>query len=320
MAKISVIVPVYKVEKLIGRCIESLINQTYKDLEIILVEDKSPDKSGQICDEYAKKDSRIKVIHKEKNSGVCDTRNVGLKAVTGEYIGFVDSDDCVETDMFEFLYNNLINNDADISTCATTFIRNNKTIVNSGTFNKLCEPEEAIYNSFYGPASSLHVGNKLYKKEIFDKIQFDVTTLYEDAFILPRIFMMCKKIYMSSTPKYKYFFTISESITNTTFKDYQMDMVRVFIKNKDYVCKVYPNLAEVFDYRITLAAINTFKKLILVDNYKETEYYSYLVNLISSYYDLIFKSKYFNKKSKLLMFLFRYFRPLYIKLIRSKNL
>ena len=99
---LSIIVPVYNVEKYIGKCIESIVNQTYKDLEIILVDDGSTDNSGKICDEWARKDKRIKVIHK-KNGGLSDARNAGLDICTGDYIGFVDSDDYIELNMYEDL-------------------------------------------------------------------------------------------------------------------------------------------------------------------------------------------------------------------------
>lgn len=99
---ISVIVPIYNVEKYLARCVDSIVNQTYKDFELILVDDGSPDNSGKICDEYAKKDSRIKVVHK-KNGGLSDARNAGMAVATGEYISFIDSDDYVSDDFFECL-------------------------------------------------------------------------------------------------------------------------------------------------------------------------------------------------------------------------
>ena len=105
--KTSVIVPIYKVEEYLHRCIDSIINQTYTNLEIILVDDGSPDNCPMICDEYAKKDSRIRVIHK-KNGGLSDARNAGLEIATGEYIGFVDSDDWIHKDMYHILYKNII--------------------------------------------------------------------------------------------------------------------------------------------------------------------------------------------------------------------
>ena len=100
MPLISVIVPIYNVEKYLDRCVDSIINQTYKNLEIILVDDGSPDNCPQMCDDYAKKDSRIKVVHKE-NGGLSDARNVGMEVATGEYVSFIDSDDYISLDCYE---------------------------------------------------------------------------------------------------------------------------------------------------------------------------------------------------------------------------
>ena len=111
---ISVIVPIYNVENYINRCLNSIINQTYKNLQIILVDDGSTDDSGKVCDKYALKDSRIKVIH-QKNSGPVRARKTGLEASTGEYIGFVDSDDWIEPNMYEEMLNNLIQTNADFA-------------------------------------------------------------------------------------------------------------------------------------------------------------------------------------------------------------
>ena len=116
-ALISVIIPVYKVEKYLDRCLESIVNQTYKNLEIILIDDGSPDNCPAICDEYAQKDSRIKVIHKA-NGGVSSARNKGIDVATGDYIGFVDSDDWIEPDMYETLIKNAEQYNSDISRCS----------------------------------------------------------------------------------------------------------------------------------------------------------------------------------------------------------
>ena len=117
MSLISVIVPIYNVEKYLDRCVDSIINQTYKNLEIILVDDGSPDNCLAICDSWAEKDRRIKVIHKE-NGGVSSARNSALDIASGDYIGFVDSDDWIEPDMYEILIKNAKKYDADISRCA----------------------------------------------------------------------------------------------------------------------------------------------------------------------------------------------------------
>ena len=112
MPKVSIVVPVYKAEKYLVRCVKSLSNQTLKDIEIILVDDGSPDNCGHMCDEFEKTDSRIKVVHK-KNGGLSSARNAGLEVATGETVGFVDSDDDVELTMYEELYETLISNQTD---------------------------------------------------------------------------------------------------------------------------------------------------------------------------------------------------------------
>lgn len=115
--KISVIVPIYKVENYLNRCVESIRKQTYRNLEIILVDDGSPDACGEMCDRYAQEDSRIRVIHKE-NGGLSDARNAGIEVATGEYIAFVDSDDWIDDKMYEVLYSTLLKYNADIAECS----------------------------------------------------------------------------------------------------------------------------------------------------------------------------------------------------------
>ena len=166
---ITIIIPVYKVEKFIRECIESVINQTYSNLEIILVDDGSPDKSGEICDEYAKKDSRIKVIHKE-NGGVSSARNEGIKWINGSYFAFLDSDDILDKQYIETLHNQIIKDDSDICICKTNEFINSKelpAIVNNGIIKKFNFEKNdiessisTIMNDYYGSG----VITKLYRK------------------------------------------------------------------------------------------------------------------------------------------------------------
>ncbi len=116
MCEISIIVPVYKVEPYLRKCVDSILAQTFTDFEVILVDDGSPDNSGKICDEYASKDSRVRVIHKE-NGGLSSARNAGIDVARGKYLGFVDSDDYIEKDMYELLYDNIVKEQADLSIC-----------------------------------------------------------------------------------------------------------------------------------------------------------------------------------------------------------
>ena len=123
---LSVIVPIYNVEDYLNRCVDSIINQTYKNLEIILVDDGSPDNCPQMCDDYAKKDSRIRVVHKE-NGGLSDARNAGMKVATGEYVSFIDSDDYISLDFYETLFQTMVDNDSDIVECSVVkFYENEK--------------------------------------------------------------------------------------------------------------------------------------------------------------------------------------------------
>ena len=121
MPKISVIVPVYKVEKYIHKCVDSILNQTFSDIEVILVDDGTPDRCGEICDAYGEQDSRVKVIHKE-NGGLSDARNAGMPHASGEYIIFIDSDDYIESDMLEYMYTRLTEAGADMATCGLYFV------------------------------------------------------------------------------------------------------------------------------------------------------------------------------------------------------
>ena len=171
---ISVIVPVYKVQDYLDECIESVVNQTYRDLEIILVDDGSPDRCPQMCDEWAKKDGRIRVIHK-KNGGLSDARNVGLDKAKGEYIAFVDSDDWVELDCFEKLYEVLHQHpDCAISSCSLwIYTDGRKEPHGQWDFKetKFVEPEE--YADKMLLMESQHTACcKLYKREVFRDIRY----------------------------------------------------------------------------------------------------------------------------------------------------
>ena len=180
---ISVIVPIYKVEKYLKRCIESIINQTYHNLEIILVDDGSPDKCGEMCEEYSKKDKRIKVIHKE-NGGLSDARNKGLEIATGKYIGFVDSDDFIDKDMYKVLYNNLKNNNADMSICSIYQFENEEEIVKGYNKNEtvITYNKQEMFNNFYDDLlRNVVAWNKLYKADIFKDIKYPKGKAVEES-------------------------------------------------------------------------------------------------------------------------------------------
>lgn len=197
---ISVIVPVYKVEEYLCECLDSIINQTYKNLEIILVDDGSPDNSSTICEEYAEKDSRIKVIH-QKNSGVSVARNTGLNAVTGDYIGFVDGDDYIELNMFEELYKCLTANFADMSVCG---IKQFGVKTKSDFYGNKCLNRSDFLKEVLCENIPSYLCNKLFKKQLFSGIVFPANLVYEDLSVLHMIVAKASKIGLNDKTFYNY--------------------------------------------------------------------------------------------------------------------
>ncbi len=201
---ISVIVPVYKVEKYLDKCVESIVNQTYENLEIILVDDGSPDKCPAMCDAWTEKDNRINVIHKE-NGGLSDARNAGYSISTGEYISFIDSDDWIEEDFYTLLAAEL-DNGADIAECATRWCNEgDKTILICGFSKpKVLDKVEATQTLLQENGIMQTVWNKLYKRECVDGIFFEKGKFHEDNFWTWQIFLNAKQVNVISNPMYNY--------------------------------------------------------------------------------------------------------------------
>ena len=203
---ISVVVPVYKVEEYLDRCLSSVVNQTHKNLEIIIIDDGSPDACPKKCDEWGLKDRRIKVIHK-KNSGLSSARNAGIEAATGRYIGFVDSDDWIEPDMYEHLLKNLIETESDISICQ--YARNKEGLDTSqASADTAVLTENAIWEYFYrihGEPSNYGVWCRLYKKTVLDGVRFVEGRINEDVLFTYDVYKNAKKLVISSSRKYLYF-------------------------------------------------------------------------------------------------------------------
>ena len=221
---ISIIIPVYNVEKYLCKCIDSVLGQTYKELEIILVDDGSTDNSGVICDEYEKKDDRIKVIHK-KNGGLSDARNCGLDNAIGEYIAFLDSDDWVDFKYIEILYENLRNYNADISICNFRRVHDEKELLNNHNNIILYNNIEALQQIYTNKSVQAIVAwNKLYKKSIFKKNRFPKGKIHEDEYLIPILLYSTKRV-VYTDKELVYYRQTPNSIMNSKFK----------LKNLDYL-------------------------------------------------------------------------------------
>lgn len=212
---ISVIVPIYNIDRYLGICIESIINQTHKNLEIILVDDGSPDRCPEICDLYAKKDNRIKVIHK-KNGGLVSARKAGLMVATGDYVGYVDGDDWIGPGFYESLYSLIKACDADMIAAGHTrdlFDKSEHFInsIPSGLYEneKLSELQKTMisFGHFYRPGITTYVWNKLFKRSVLIEHQMNVDeriTIGEDAAVVYPVIMTCRKIYVTDNCAYHY--------------------------------------------------------------------------------------------------------------------
>lgn len=239
---VSVIIPIYNVENYLNRCVESIVNQTYKNLEIILVDDGSLDDCPQMCDDLARKDSRIKVIHKE-NGGLSDARNAGMNIATGEYISFIDSDDYIALDFFETLISVMEKENSDIAEC------NVVKFYEDGRFEKYSDDlavttfdtESALSGLIAENPFHQHVWNKLYKVQLVQDIPYAVGKLNEDEFWTYQAFGRAQKVSKINKTMY-YYFQRSSSIMGERYNFRRLDALEGKSNRQNYIEKNYPNL------------------------------------------------------------------------------
>ncbi len=254
---ISVIVPVYNVEKYLEACINSILCQTYKNIEIILVDDGATDRSGKICDLYLKKDSRIKVIHKE-NGGLSDARNYGMKAATGECLVFVDSDDIVSADYVLHLYQLCKVNKTEIAVCQFCHCTNQ-----SNAKFTLCQTQKvysskaAIINMLYQKDILVSVWSKIFRRKIFDQTEFPVGLLFEDSAVMYRLFEKAKSIVVSDAKLYGYVHR-NDSITTKKFSKKNLDILIISKTIFNYYCGKDKDLEDAARSYLVVAALRSY--------------------------------------------------------------
>ena len=211
---VSLIVPVYNAGNYLKTCLQSIVAQTYRNLEIILVDDGSDDGSSEMCDEYAREDCRIKVIHLP-HGGVSAARNAGLEAATGELLGFVDSDDFIDADMYEYLYGLLVEHDADIAACTYLLEQEGRPskLVNNTKELYIFSRKEIIRELVRNDLVKNYLWAKLFKRNLFNQLSFPVGRVYEDVAVLYKVFYKSQKVVLSCVSKYHYMIHRNESIT-----------------------------------------------------------------------------------------------------------
>ncbi len=246
---ISIIIPVYNVDKYIEQCLDSIISQSYQKLEIILIDDGSTDQSGVICDKYARLDSRIKVIH-QKNGGAASAKNVGLRIATGEYLAFVDSDDYLEQDVYQYMVSMLEKEKADVIQCCFKKVYKNSYI----EYNKFAETKE--YNDIreylkrytFDWTCGL-LWDKLYKRKIFDGVLFVEGRKIDDEFFTYQGIMNATKVIRSSKIIYNYRMRKSSvMLSNESQRQIITDKIDYLEQRRVKITKVFPELKVVFDH------------------------------------------------------------------------
>ena len=297
MPIISVIVPVYNVEVYLRKCLDSIQKQTFDALEILVIDDGSTDGSKLIAEDVAKNDARIKVYSK-LNGGLSSARNYGIEKATTDYLVFVDSDDYIDPDMIEMLYTNLLQENADISMCTiydmypgipakqNTDIR--RIVVNN---------EEAIRIVFEAKITSVYAVAKLYKKTLFDNVKYPVGKIAEDAFVIVDILDQCKKVVIQTVKKY-YYIHRQNSITTSSFRKNNCDVIDAYQRNYEIITAKYPRLQEVAQMRICWAHFYVLDKLAVAEE-GDKAIEDRVVRYLRNNWIFILKNKCFNKSRKI---------------------
>lgn len=259
---ISVIVPVYNVEKYLNNCVESIVNQTYKDLEIILVDDGSPDNCPAMCDEWAKKDSRIRVIHKE-NGGLSSARNAGLEAANGDYIAFVDSDDSIDLFTYDSMMKSIMESKADLSLCKCQFVKTKSDIiVYNGISSYTVLNNDELWEEVFGRLNN-SACNKIYKLDLINKLRFDENLLHGEDLIFNIQYINNCKIGAIVEGRFYHYYSREGSITKSVFNSNKYKEILSKDTAKQLVEKLNPKYMDVANRYCFRSRLNVLRSIYL---------------------------------------------------------
>lgn len=315
---ISIIVPVYNVEKYLEKCVYSILNQSYKNLEVILVNDGSNDNSGKICDELSREDSRIKVYHKD-NGGLSDARNYGVAKANGEYVGFVDSDDYIDQYMYENLYKAIRKYNTQIAECGITRVyKNNKLRPHyDGEEYSLVVDREGYLKEYlenrkvYGAAVC-----KLLSIDLAKVLKFPDGKVYEDVFYTLELLKKVDK-YTLISGNYYYYYIRGNSITTKKFSSRDMDYIEIIDKIGEYTLNNYSKLKEKLFIRQGFAYLSIFNQIIQLNDYRQIPEYSILIDKLKNIRSNIIFNKLAPKSLKIAIILLNINEGLYKKVLKK---
>ena len=275
--KVSIIVPVYNVEAFLDECVQSVLAQTYENIEIVLIDDGAKDNSGKMCDDYALKDERIVVIHKE-NGGLSSARNAGIEKATGDYLIFVDSDDVISPSMVETMVSKALEYDTDI---VSSRITENRDLLEKGDKQKVkvFDIHDALKDIFYDGIILTSASGKMYSKDLWKSIRFPVGWLFEDYATIYKVIMASKGKVVSFDDYNYYYRPNPNSITKTAFYHKRMQFYEVNERVVSDVKEIYPDLLSVIRHRVTRQSISYFRDM-GVSDYDNKEDYKYVVKMV----------------------------------------
>lgn len=315
---VSVVVPVYNVERYLRRCIESILIQTYQNLEVILVDDGSPDNCPAICDEYAKEDARVKVIHK-MNGGLSDARNIGMRAASGDYLMFVDSDDWLEKNAVECLYQLLISCNAHIAIGGMQRVEDqtNRILQTdfNGTKNVVSMTKDQAMKVFF--QNGCAAWGRLYRRNVHSGIEFPVGEINEDEAIVLFLLDRCNIVVQTNEIVYNYRCR-AESITTTSFSGAKLAWYRHCISNLAWVEHNHPELIPYAKKRLCTSILYSAHEIAIADQDYQEYLQPILVNLKLHYKD--YKTLDWHYKERIKLWAWRYIPYNILRLLERKNL
>ena len=289
MNKISIIVPVYNSEKFLVKCLNSIINQTYENIEILLIDDASSDRSLEICKRYKEKDKRIILLENKENRGVSYSRNLALKRATGKFLAFIDSDDYVEKDYIEYLYNAIVKDNYDISICGYRKEFENKIIDHSKNKELILNQEQILEEVCYNKVISISVWGKLFKRDLFNKVLFPENKIYEDIKAIGDVLL--KSAHIIYIPDIKYHYLIRKnSLAFSNYSEKEKNRIELSKNFIDQIIAKYPELEIDASYSFIDNSIAVCNKQLLAKIY-DTEEIKNTKRYIKQNFKNIFKFK-----------------------------
>lgn len=287
MPKVSIIVPVYKVEKYIDRCIKSILNQRFKDFELLLIDDGSPDSCGVLCDYYASNDTRIKVVH-QCNKGLSGARNTGLDISKGQFICFVDSDDEIKENYIQAMLNVIDKYNVDIVECKRVDVYPNRIeIASDNTYEvEIFDKNKALEGNVNNTLFYQTVWNKMYRKEVIGSIRFPEGKLHEDEYFTWKVISRCNVLATVDASLYMY--NHREGSIMETFSFRRLDFFEARIERHYYIENNTKDLVLASKMSIVMPCILVMQKLLHLNNKEQIRVCSPLLN---KYYDLVRLSK-----------------------------